>query len=199
MSKNHYISNKDLFAAYCVFIEQCNKNKESGLDRPPIPNELGTAFLQIATKLSTKFNFVNYSYRDEMISDAVLKMCAKAHNFDPSKSNNIFGFLSQISWNSFVERIKSEKHQQSVRARLIREKMSNEFIEHAGAIDDLDTSNAFVEFLKENDVIVDHYEEQQKSNKIHPSLVHRNKTPYPVKSQEVLKEPKEIEVDIFAL
>jgi DNA-directed RNA polymerase specialized sigma24 family protein len=162
-----------------------------------VPHDIGSAIFRIATNIMNNYNFVGYTYKDEMIGDGIVKCIIKAHNFDVEKSENPFAFFSQVIWNAAVERIKKENHQTSVKAKLVREKMSHEFVEHGSNMDDADTSNAFVEFLKENDALTDYYEEKKK--KVHPSLVHRNKTAYPVAKAQVLKEPKHIEVDIFDL
>jgi len=198
MSKNHYVSNKELLVACTAYSAAYKDAKEKGTELPSVPHDIGSAIFRISTNLMNNYNFVGYTYRDEMISDAIVKCITKAHNFDQEKSDNPFAFFSQIAWNSAVERIKKENHQTSVKAKIVREKMSHEFVQHANSIDDSDTSNAFVEFLKENDALTDYYEEKKK--KIHPSLVHRNKTAYPVAKAQVLKVPKKnIETDIFDL
>jgi DNA-directed RNA polymerase specialized sigma24 family protein len=197
MSKNHYVSNKELLVACTAYSAAYKEAKEKGTELPTVPHDIGSAIFRISTNLMNNYNFVGYTYRDEMISDAIVKCITKAHNFDHEKSHNPFAFFSQIAWNSAIERIKIENHQTSVKARMVREKMSHEFVQHGATLDDADTSNAFVEFLKENDALTDYYEEKKK--KVHPSLVHRNKTAYPVAKGQVLKEPKEIDVDIFDL
>jgi DNA-directed RNA polymerase specialized sigma24 family protein len=194
---NHYVSNKELFAACSIYSAEHKKARDANEELPVVPHEIGSAILRICTNMTNNYNFVGYTYKEEMIADAILKCIIKAHNFDPTKSDNPFAFFSQICWNQFLERIKKENHQTSVKAKLIREKMSNEFVEHGSNLDDSESSNAFVEFLKENDALTDYYEEKKK--KVHPSLVHRNKTAYPTAKEQVLKEPKEITVDIFEL
>jgi hypothetical protein len=70
---------------------------------------------------------------------------------------------------------------------MINEKLSSDFVMHGGMQDDPDFSNAFVEFLKDNEVLVDHYAvaKDDKKFKVHDSLVHRNKTAYVKKVKEV--------------
>lgn len=194
-----YVNGKELTIALAQYAEDYKKAKKAGTELPVMCDTIAHGITQIAERIMTKHNFVNYSYRDEMASDAVMKCLIKAHLFNTKKSSNSFAYLSQICWNSAVERIKKEKHQTAVKAKLIREKMPNEFIEHGASIDDPDTNNAFVEFLKEHDVLVDHYAENKQNHKIHPSLVHRNKSAYPTPKQQVLKKAKDESVDIFEL
>jgi DNA-directed RNA polymerase specialized sigma24 family protein len=197
MTTNHYVSNKELLVACTAYSAAYKEAKATGSELPTVPHDIGSAIYRICTNLMNNYNFVGYTYKDEMSGDAIVKCIIKAHNFDSEKSENPFAFFSQIAWNSAIERIKKENHQTSVKAKLVREKMSHEFVEHGSNLDDSDSSNAFVEFLKENDALTDYYEEKKK--KIHPSLVHRNKTAYPVAKGQVLKEPKSIEMDIFDL
>ena len=65
----HYVNNKQLLEALIVYRAKVQDAKEKGLDKPRITNYLGECFLKIATHLSYKPNFVNYMFRDDMISD----------------------------------------------------------------------------------------------------------------------------------
>lgn len=189
-----YVNGRALYESLKEYKEAKTKNPEQ-----PIPDTVCVAIMQIAERLSTKFNFVNYTYRDEMVADAILKCLRKVDRFDPNLTENPFAFFTQISYNEFIERIKKEKHQQSVKARMIREKLPSDFLTHGNAIDDIDTANAFVEFLKDHDVLVDHYADidEDKKPKVHNALVHRNKTAYPEKKVRVTVE--KVTVDIFDL
>lgn len=187
MNPNHYVSNKDLTASCAIYSAAYKKAKENGTELPNLPEDIGHAILQIATRLMNNHNFVGYSFKDEMIADAVYKCVKKAHNFDPEKSDNSFAFFSQVSWNQAIERIKIERRQTSIKAKMINEKLSSDFVMHGGMQDDPDFSNAFVEFLKDNEVLVDHYAvaRDEKNFKVHDSLVHRNKSAYVKKVKEV--------------
>jgi len=67
----HYVDNKHLFAVIIEYKQAIAQAKEEGKPKPNIPNYVGECILLIAKRLSTKPNFVNYSYRDEMISDGI--------------------------------------------------------------------------------------------------------------------------------
>lgn len=183
-----YVNNKDLYEELKKFRFAYDAAVALGNPTPEIPRPVCYAIIRICNKLTNSFRFVNYPYKDEMVGDAILKCTAKIHLFDPLKSENPFAYITQIAWNSVIERIKKEQNEISIKAKMIRQSMSSEFVEHAA--DDEDVNNAFVTFLKENDVYVD-YNEQRANKTVHPSLVHRNKTTVAKKTEE--KQKKEVE------
>jgi DNA-directed RNA polymerase specialized sigma24 family protein len=83
-----------------------------------ITNELGDMVLKIASRLAYAPNFINYSYRSDMIGDAILKMIAALKNqkFDPQKGNP-FSYMSKIAFNAFCNRIKREKRSSDTLSR----------------------------------------------------------------------------------
>lgn len=118
-----------------------------------------------------------------MVADGIMKCLTKIHLFDSERSQNPFAYISQICWNAFILRIKIEQNQSSVKAKMIREKLSSEYVQHGVDSDTEDSGNAFVEFLKANDAYVDYNQARidKHSSGIHPSLKHRNKTAYATK------------------
>ena len=92
----HYVNNKELLEALIVYREKVAIAKEKDLPKPSITNYLGSCFLKIATHLSYKPNFVNYMFRDDMISDGIENCVQYIHNFDPEKSRNPFAYFTQI-------------------------------------------------------------------------------------------------------
>jgi DNA-directed RNA polymerase specialized sigma24 family protein len=183
-----YVSNKELFAEMCIYRAAYFEALEQNKPLPAVSDKIASAIDRIAHKLSNSWNFINYTFKDEMVGDAMLRCLIKAHKFDPTRSENPFAYFSQISWNCFIERIKIEQYETSVKAKYIKEKMSHEFVEHGTSLEGEDSSNSFVEFLKENDIFIDHIEEKKK-NTIHESLRHKNKTEY-IKKVEVYVEPE---------
>ena len=111
MAKKHYVNGKDLYNAMVVYKEKVEKAKLENRTIPVIPDYIGVCFMLICNKLSTKPNFMGYSYRDEMVSDAIENCVSAAHSFDPNKSNNPFAYFTQIAWNAFIRRIHKEKKQ----------------------------------------------------------------------------------------
>ena len=111
MAKNHYIDNK-LFlqemTAYREVVANAVRLKEI---KPRLPEYVGKCFMMIAENLSHRPNFIGYSFRDEMISDAIENCVMYADNFDPAKSSNPFAYFTQIVYYAFLRRIQREKKQ----------------------------------------------------------------------------------------
>ncbi len=123
--------------------------KETGEPLPRINEYLGECFLKIATRLAYKKNFIGYSYRDEMILDAVENCISGAHSFNPEKSSYAFAYITQIAYNAFVRRIKKEATQAKVKNKAL-DNLEQELYttqEH-----DIGTvyRNTSIEFAKEN-------------------------------------------------
>lgn len=181
-----YINGKEMFAELVIYHATYKASKELGEEKPQISDKIANSFIQIATRLSNSFNFVGYTYKDEFISDGIIKCLDKVHCFDPAKSENCFAYFTQVCWNAAILRIKTEQKQSSVKARMIREKMSSEFVAHGVDSDTDDGSNAFVEFLKENDSYIDYIELKKERSGVHDSFKHKNKTSYASKKNVVL-------------
>jgi hypothetical protein len=142
----HYVNNAEFLAALLEHREKVTIARSEGKDPPPITNYIGDCFIQIAKHLSYKSNFINYSYKDEMISDGIENCLAVVHNFDPAKSKNPFAYFTQIIFYAFVRRIIKEKKQMTTKFRYIDQLDINELViqEH----DNGEFQNQFLEFLK---------------------------------------------------
>ena len=115
----HYVNNKELLEALIVYREKVAIAEEKDLPKPRITNYLGSCFLKIATHLSYKPNFVNYMFRDDMISDGIENCVQYIHNFDPAKSKNPFAYFTQIIHYAFLRRIQKEKKQLDIKNKII--------------------------------------------------------------------------------
>ena len=115
----HYVNNKELLEALIVYREKVAIAKEKDLPKPRITNYLGSCFLKIATHLSYKPNFVNYMFRDDMISDGIENCVQYIHNFAPEKSRNPFAYFTQIIHYAFLRRIQKEKKQLDIKNKII--------------------------------------------------------------------------------
>jgi len=111
MAKNHYINNKDFLKEMTKYRQGIRKAKRAGDPKPQIPRYVAECFMKIAENLSHKPNFLSYTFRDEMIADAIENCVMYVDNFDPSKSSNPFAYFTQITYYAFLRRIQKEKKQ----------------------------------------------------------------------------------------
>jgi DNA-directed RNA polymerase specialized sigma24 family protein len=106
----HYVDNKVLFDVLTTHLDSVKQYKLNPIgEQPRTPEYIGECLLKIARRLSNKPNFANYSFRDDMISDAVENSLLYMHNFDPAKSKNPFAYFTQIIHFAFLRRIEREK------------------------------------------------------------------------------------------
>ena len=122
----NYVDNKEFLSLLISYRELRQKCIENNTKLPSIPNKIGHIFIQMANKLSTRFNFVNYTYRDEMVSDGILNAIEAVHKFDPEISNNPFGYFTRIIFWAFVRRIEHEKRDHKMRDDMMFD-MTNDF------------------------------------------------------------------------
>lgn len=115
----HYVNNKSLYTEMVKYRQRYLESVENGEQRPRIPEYVGLCIYQIATRLATKPNFYNYSYKDEMISDGIENCINYIHNFDPDKSTNPFAYFTQIIYYAFLRRIQKEKKQQYIKHKTL--------------------------------------------------------------------------------
>jgi DNA-directed RNA polymerase specialized sigma subunit len=152
----HYVNNKEFLEAMKLYRKSVNKAKKEKKQKPPVTDYIGSCFLKIANHLSYRPNFINYTFRDDMISDGIENCLQYLDNFNPSKSNNPFAYFTQIIYYAFVRRIQKEKKQVTIKNRLITESNYDDMTLQPG--EDKEFKNQFTEFLKKNMPI----EEQQK-------------------------------------
>ena len=115
----HYVNNKELLEALINYRAEVAVAKAKDLPKPRISNYLGECFVKIATHLSYKPNFVNYMFREDMISDGIENCVQYIHNFNPEKSTNPFAYFTQIIHYAFLRRIQKEKKQMEIREKII--------------------------------------------------------------------------------
>ena len=117
--KPHYVDNKEFLAAMLVWKDEVNEAESEGDVLPPIPEYIGECFYKIATHLSYRPNFINYTYREEMIGDGIENCIQYAKNFNPEKSKNPFAYFTQIIYYAFLRRITKEKKQTAIKQKIL--------------------------------------------------------------------------------
>ena len=148
---NHYINNKDLFEHLKIRSAENAKRIAEGMEKLPVDRYLGEVIMAISSRLSYMPRFINYSYKSEMISDAIETCLKGIDNFDCSKYSNPFGYLTQVAFNAFVKRIKLEKKQQNIKCALICEMPLDElFSTQEHDEDGVQYSHHIMSYLTEN-------------------------------------------------
>ena len=99
--KPHYIHNKDFSLAVVEYVKSVNKAREKNKPDPKVTDYIATSFLKISEGLSHRPNFVRYTYREEMVMDAV-ENCLRAignYNIETATRTgkpNAFSYFTQI-------------------------------------------------------------------------------------------------------
>jgi len=166
--KEHYVDNK-------VFLEEMKKYRKKVLSAknrnrkpPPISDYIGECFLKIANHLSYRPNFINYTYKEDMISDGIENCLTYVANFDPEKSNNPFAYFTQIIYYAFIRRIQKEKKQTTIKQKLILKSGLDEIVRQEG--DNEEYQNSYADFLRKNMIV-----EEEPIKKDKPKLPKRKK------------------------
>src|SRR5210317_346665 len=160
--KEHYVNNKEFLEAMKAYKKEVNKAKREKREKPLVTDYIGSCFLKIANHLSYRPNFINYTFRDDMISDGIENCLQYLKNFNPAKSNNPFAYFTQIIYYAFIRRIQKEKKQTNIKYRMIEQGNIDEFSVLPGDTQN-DYKNQFLEFLRKNKPST---EEQPKANEI---------------------------------
>lgn len=119
----NYINNKELFAALCDWMDDCEKAATEGRARPPVPRYVGESIILLAERIATKPNFSKYPFIEEMKGDGIENCIKYIHNFNPQKSQNPFSYFTQIITYAFLRRIDREKKQLYVKHKTLENSM----------------------------------------------------------------------------
>jgi len=101
--KQHYVNNEKFLEVMSDYREKYLQAKDNDTELPIIPDYAGECFLKIAERLSHRPNFINYAFREEMVSDGIENSVMYASNFNPEKSTNPFAYFTQIIYYAFIK------------------------------------------------------------------------------------------------
>lgn len=129
----HYVNNTEFSQAVVEYVKTVRKAEERGKETPVVTDYIADCFMKIATGLSYKSNFSRYTYRDEMVMDAVENCLRAIRNYDIEAATrtgkpNAFAYFTQISWFAFLRRIAKEKKQYDIKMKYIIESGIEEFM-----------------------------------------------------------------------
>jgi len=162
----HYVNNAEMLEAIKTYKTRLKDARDNGTNEPRIPEYLGKCVLMIANRLSHKSNFINYSYRDDMVLDGIENCIQCMNSFDPDKSSNPFSYFTQVIYFAFLRRIAKEKKQSYIKGKLIQD-MAFESFELQDHDDDGDFRNAYAAFMQANSTFDDSFiKNKEKKKKI---------------------------------
>jgi len=128
----HYVNNQEFLEHITIYRDNVIKAKNTDKPRPRVPEYIGSCLFKIATHLSRKPNFANYTFREDMISDGVENCLLYIDNFDPAKSKNPFAYFTQIIYYAFLRRIQKEKKHLYVKYKSMENEVINTLIQNLG-------------------------------------------------------------------
>ena len=151
----HYVNNADFSQAVVDYVTSVQEAKKKEEQLPIVPDYIASCFLRIAEGLSHKSNFIRYTYREEMVMDAV-ENCLKAienYNLEAATRTgkpNAFAYFTQITWYAFLRRIAKEKKQQEIKFKYLTKSGIENFIDNEHG-DDMSQQvvGAFVDTLRD--------------------------------------------------
>ena len=147
--KPHYVDNKKFLEAMIEYRDRCEKAKNRNRKKPEVTNYIGECFLKIANHLSYRPNFINYTFRDDMISDGIENCLQYMDNFNPDKSNNPFAYFTHIIYYAFIRRIQKEKKQIQIKSKLIANAGVENMMDQLQG-DDQQYQSQLLDFLQRN-------------------------------------------------
>ena len=150
----HYVNNATFSQAVVDYVSHVEKCKKEQITLPKVPDYIAQCFLRIAEGLSHKANFIRYTYREEMVMDAV-ENCLKAisnYNLEAATRTgkpNAFAYFTQITWFAFLRRITKEKKQQDIKLKYLTKSGIESFIDVGDEAAAESVATHFVDTLKD--------------------------------------------------
>lgn len=159
----HYVDNKKFLEALIEYRKQIDLAIQNNEEKPRVSNYIGECFLKIATHLSYKANFINYTFKDDMISDGIENCLTAVEKFDPTRGSNPFAYYTQIIYFAFVRRILKEKKQQATKYKLLENIDIDQLVSHSEDGDEL--VNHLMEMVRKQSDMIDSDRKNIKSTK----------------------------------
>ena len=168
----HYVDNAKFLEEMIEYKRQYKISINDNKELPLISEYLGSVFLKIAQRLSFRPNFINYAFKDDMISDGIENCLHYIHNFDPEKSSNPFAYFTQIIYYAFIRRIQKEKKQLYIKFKSMQNyEISPEFVNFMDYDEDFKSAGDYKnsDFRVMVDEFVDNFEKSRKKKAVKKS------------------------------
>lgn len=163
-NKVHYVDNKKFYEEILKYKKKVADARELGLEEPRLPNYIGECIWKIAEKLSTKPCFMNYSYRDEMVSDGIENCIMYFKDYNPEIGQNPFAYFTQIIYYAFLRRIGKEEKNRYIIYKNFQESIVNNG--HTGFLIDADDNHLMPTTMYDNiNDFMDRFEKKEEVKK----------------------------------
>jgi len=151
--KPHYVNNREFSYAVVDYVKSVNEAIEKDQVPPKVTDYIATCFMKISEGLSHRPNFVRYTYRDEMVMDAVENCLRAIRNYKIETATrtgnpNAFSYFTQICFFAFIRRITKEKKQQDIKHRFIERMGVEDFMDMGMDPQAASDTRAYVDQLK---------------------------------------------------
>lgn len=115
----NYLNNDQLI----VEIEKSRERFQRGHNKKRTPAEsltpeLVNMLVLLVDKYASRWNWRGYSFIEDMKSEALLSLCQNALKFNPEKSDNGFGYYTQIIKYAFLTYMDREGKQSKIRDQI---------------------------------------------------------------------------------
>jgi|TARA_B100000214_G_scaffold139074_1_gene99316 hypothetical protein len=152
--KAHYVNNKEFSQAVMDYAVECRDCRESDTTVPKVTDYIARCFIKIAEGLSHRPNFVRYTYREEMVMDAVENCLRAIGNYKIETATrtgkpNAFSYFTQICYYAFIRRIMKEKKQQDIKFKFIEKMGIDDFIQAGMDGETANETMAYVDTLRQ--------------------------------------------------
>jgi DNA-directed RNA polymerase specialized sigma24 family protein len=148
-TKTHYVDNRKLYEALVEWQKLLRDAEKKKLPKAQLPDYVAECMVKMANRLSQKAGFVNYTYKEDMVGDALESCLRYIHNFDPERSTNAFAYITQIIHNAFIRRIQKEQKQLYVKMKIVDQSDFADSYERQDH-DSGHYNNSYVTYLQEN-------------------------------------------------
>jgi len=172
----HYVNNAEFSSAVVDYVKDVRKAKKESREAPVVPDYIAICFLKIAENLSHKGNFIRYTYREEMVMDAVENCLRAVENYNINATTrtgkpNAFAYFTQIIWYAFLRRIAKEKKQQEIKEKYLSQSGIEMFLDTNDefsaqiALNFVDTLKDRIDKVKEYDTEIKEFAKKEKAKK----------------------------------
>ena len=153
-AKPHYVNNRDFSEAVMDYAISARKAKLKDKQVPVVTDYIAQCFIRIAEGLSHRPNFVRYTYREEMVMDAVENCLRAINNYNIETATrtgkpNAFSYFTQICYFAFIRRITKEKKQQDIKFKFIEKMGIEDFVSMGMDNDTANETMAYVDTLRQ--------------------------------------------------